>query len=140
MILSATVAAGFVIASAVMFYRPLYDEMAPRMSTSQWTLTVLGLGVIRPLVWVFGGAMIGAVVWRFLRTASPASVTVPAVIAAAIPLGFAVLSLAAGPAGHWVETLVGLAFAAAAVYVYPRFLATAIRNDASLAGAKSPSN
>jgi hypothetical protein len=140
MLLSATVAAGFVIASAVMFYRPLYSEMAPRMSTSQWTLTVLGLGVIRPLVWVFGGAMIGAVVWRFLRTASPASVTVPAVIAAAIPLGFAVLSLAAAPAGHWVETLVGIAFSAAAVYFYHRFLATATRNDASMSAGKSATN
>lgn len=135
MVLSATVATGFVIASAVMYYRPLYSEMAPRMSTSQWTLTILGLGVIRPLVWVFGGAMIGAVVWRFLRTASPASVTVPAAIAAIIPLGFAVLSLAAGPAGHWVETLVGLGFAVAAVYFYRRFLTTALRNDASLTGA-----
>lgn len=132
MMLSGAVAAGYVIASAIMFYRPLFTEMAPRMTTSQWTLTIFGLGVIRPMVWIFGGAMIGAVVWRFLRTASPASVTIPAVIAAVVPFGFSILSLAAGPAGHWAETVVGLAFAVAASFLYHRFLPTAIRHDAAL--------
>jgi hypothetical protein len=140
MMLSSAVAAGFVVASAIMFYRPLYSEMAPRMTTSQWTLTILGVGIIRPLVWVIGGAMIGGAVWRFLRTASPSSVTILAVIAAGIPLGFSVFSLVAQPAGHWVEIVIGLVFAILAVFFYHRLLPTAIQNDNSLASEKSSAN
>lgn len=129
MMLSGATAAGYVAASSIIFYSPLYDQLMPRMTTSQWTLTIFGLAVIRPLVWVFGGAMIGTVVWRYLRTASPASIMMPGIIAGVLVIGFSILSLAAGPAGHWVETVVGLIFAVAAVFFYHRFLKTAIRND-----------
>lgn len=133
LLLSGAVAAGYVAASAIVFYQPLFNEMAPRMTTSQWTLTIFGLAVIRPLVWVLSGAMIGGVVWRYLRTASPASITIPAVIAISIPLGFSVISLAAGSSGYWAETIIGFGFALMAVFFYHRFMLAAIRNDAALA-------
>ena len=129
MMLSGAIAAGYVVASGIIFYGPLYEEMVPLMSTSQWTLTIFGLAVIRPIVWIFGGAMFGAVVWRYLRTASPASIMMPAIIASVIVLGFGILSLAAGPAGHWMEAAIGVIFMIVTIFFYHRFLATAIRND-----------
>lgn len=132
MLLSGAVAAGYVVASGIMFYRPLYSELAPRMTTSQWTLTIFGLAVIRPLVWIFSGAMIGAVVWRYLRTSWLASIVVPAAIAVAIPVGFSLLSLGASSGGYWLETIVGLIFALVAVFFYHRFLPVALKHDAGV--------
>ena len=129
MILSGAVAAGYVIASGIVFYSPLYDQLMPRMSTSQWTLTIFGLAVVRPIVWILGGSMLGAIVWRYLRTASPASIMLPAVIAGVLVIGYSILSLASSPAGHWAETVVGILFAVAAIFFYHRFMETAIRND-----------
>lgn len=132
MLLSGALAAGYVVASAIMFYRPLYAELAPQMTTSQWTLTIFGIAVIRPLVWVLAGAMTGAMVWRYVRTASPASILIPAIIAVSIPLGFSLVSLAASPAGYWLETILGVLFAGSAIFFYDRFLPVAIKNDAVL--------
>ena len=137
MLLSGALAAGYVVASGIMFYRPLYAELAPQMTTSQWTLTIFGLAVIRPVVWVFAGAMIGAMVWRYVRTASPASVMIPAIIAVSIPLGFTLISLAVSPAGYWLETILGMIFAIVAVFFYYRFLPVALKNDAEL-GSENP--
>lgn len=133
MMLSASVATGYMIGSAAVFYWPLFSEIAPIMSTSEWTLTILGVAVIRPLVWVLSGAMLGAVVWRYLRDASLAGIAMPAAIAIGLPLGYSILSLATGPTGLWVSTIVGIAFAAAAVYFHNKFLDTATKNDASVA-------
>ena len=129
MMLSAAVAAGFAIGSVVVFYWPLLSELPPIMSTSQWTLTILGVAIIRPLVWVYSGAILGAVVWRYLRDASLPGIAVPVAIAIGLPLVFSIASLAAAPAGLWVSSLLGLLFATAAVYLHTRFLATALSSD-----------
>lgn len=130
MMLSASVAAGYMVGSAAVFYWPLFDEISPIMSTSDWTLTILGVAVIRPLVWVFSGAMIGAVIWRYLRDASLPKIAIPAAIAIGIPVSYSVLSLAVAPTGLWASVIVGVAFAAVAVYCYFKFLDTATRNEA----------
>lgn len=132
MILSASVAAGYMIGSAAVFYWPLFTEIAPIMSTSEWTLTILGIAVVRPLVWVFSGAMIGAVVWRYLRKTSIPEIALPASIAIGIPICYSLASMAVAPTGLWASSIVGIAFAAAAIYFHMKFRETAINNDASL--------
>lgn len=121
-ILTASVAAGYVISSAIVHYWSLYAELPPVMPTSKWTLTILGIAVIRPLVWVFFGALIGAFVWRYMRTSSLSQVAVPGTIAVALPLVFSLASLAVAPTGLWIATLVGIAFAAAAVFLHSYLL------------------
>lgn len=138
MILTAGAAAGYVVGSSAVFYWPMFTEMAPVMSTSQWTLTILGVAVIRPLVWVYSGAMLGAVVWRYLRNASLPGIAVPASIAIGLPLIFSIVSLVVASTGLWISTVIGLIFSAAAVYLHARFLNTAFSNDKSLARATAP--
>ena len=127
MMLSASVAAGYMIGTAAVFYWPLFSEIAPIMSTSEWTLTILGVAIIRPAVWVFSGAMVGAVVWRYLRDASLPGIATPAALAVGLPVGFSILSLAVAPAGLWASTLTGMAFAIAAIYFHMRFVETALK-------------
>ncbi len=120
--LSASVAAGYMIGSATVFYWPLFSEIPPIMSTSQWTLTILGIAVVRPMVWILSGAMIGAVVWRYLRDASLPGVASPAALAIGLPFGYSLLSLAVGPTGLWTSMIVGIAFAGAAGFFHTKFL------------------
>ncbi len=129
MMLSAGVAAGYLIGSAAVFYQPLGSEIPPIMSTSQWTLTIVGIAVFRPLIWVASGAMLGAVVWRYLATASLPGVAVPGAIAAGIPLLYTLFSLASAPAGLWTATLLSVVFAVASMFMLGRFIETARKND-----------
>lgn len=122
MFLAAAAASGFVVASAIIFYQPLSQHPAPHISTSQWTLAILGISVIRPLVLILSGAMLGAVAFRYLRTMDPGTVIMPAIVAIAIPIGFGLVSMAAQSAGAWAEFLVGVVFAIVASWVYQRFL------------------
>ncbi|MCO5219886.1 MAG: hypothetical protein M9909_13770 [Thermomicrobiales bacterium] len=126
-LLSAAVAAGYVIASAIAFFRPLFSESAPSLGTSEWTLTIIGLAVVRPLVWIFAGAIIGAVVWRYMRTADLGTVMVPGVIAIALPLLFSLVTLGMESVSLWLEVLLGLVFAAAGWYLYRRYLLAAMK-------------
>lgn len=126
-LLSAAVAAGYVFASAVAFFRPLFTESAPTLGTSEWTLTIIGLAVIRPLVWIFAGAIIGAVVWRYMRTADLGAVMVPGIIAIALPLLFSLFTLGVASVSLWLEVLLGLIFAAAGWYLYRRYLLAAMK-------------
>lgn len=129
MMLSAAVTAGYLIGSAAVFYQPLGSEIPPMMSTSHWTLTIVGIAVFRPLIWVASGAMLGAVVWRYLANASLPGVAVPGAIAAGIPVLYTLLSVASAPAGLWTATLVSLVFAAAAMFLLGRFIETARTHD-----------
>ncbi|MCA9835059.1 MAG: hypothetical protein KC435_13985 [Thermomicrobiales bacterium] len=127
-LLSAAVAAGYAIAAASTFYRPLAENGSPSISTRDWTLTIIGLGVIHPMVWIFSGAMIGAVVWRYIRTAEIGSIIIPGTIAVALPLLFTLLSIAVAGSGLWAEVILGVIFAGAAWYLYRRTLAIALKN------------
>lgn len=128
-LLSAAVAAGYVIASAIVFFRPLFTESAPALGTSEWTLTIIGLAVVRPLVWIFGGAIIGAVVWRYIRTASLGAVMIPGIIAIALPLLFSLFTLGVESVSLWLEVVLGLIFAGAGWYLYRRYLLAAMKQN-----------
>lgn len=132
MILSAGVAAGYLLGSAIVYYQALYSELPPIMSTSEWTLTIIGVSAVRPVIWVYSGAILGAVVWRYLRNASLPDVGVPAAIAVGLPLGYSIVSLAIAPAGLWASILLGIIFAGVTTYLLGEFVLTARTNDASL--------
>lgn len=129
MMLSAAVASGYMIGAAIVFYRPLYYEIPPIMSTSEWTLTIAGIAVIHPIVWVYSSAVLGAVVWRNLGDSSVSGVAVPASIAVCLPLAFAVAGLALGPRGLWMSTVFGIVLAGFAVWLHARFLNTAVLRE-----------
>lgn len=131
MFFSAAVTVGFVAAGAIVFYDPLWSHHPPTMPSSQWTLMLLGLGIIRPIVLMLLGAMVGAVAWRYLRTMDPATVVIPASITMSLWLGFSVLSLIAESNGHWAEFILGIVFAVVCGWVYARLLNVASRHDAS---------
>lgn len=135
MMLSASVAAGYVIGAAIIFYLPLGSELPPIMSTSQWTLTILGLAVIRPIIWVTSGAMLGAVMWRYMATASMPEVAIPAAMAVGLPILFSLLSLAVAPAGLWPAVLMGIVFAGVGMFLLRRFEESARKHDAMAVGA-----
>lgn len=128
MMLSASVAAGYMIGSAIAFYFALYSEIPPIMSTSEWTLTVLGVAVVRPVVWVYSGAFIGAVVWRYLRNDSLPGIALPALTAIAVPVAYTIASLAVASTGLWPAVAVGIILAATAVVLYTRVLHVAVNH------------
>lgn len=129
MMLSAGVAAGTVIGSAIVYYFPLYSQLPPLMSTSEWTLTIIGIAVVHPVIWVYSGAITGAVVWRYLRNASLPEIALPAAVAIALPLVFSILSLAIAPTGLWTATLAEAALAVSAVFLHTQFLRTLVNTS-----------
>ena len=123
MFLSASVAAGYIVGAALAFYFPLYSQLGPIMSTSEWTLTILGIAVIRPVIWVYSGAMVGTVVWRYLQRDSLPEITIPAFIAVGFPVAFSLASLAIAPVGLWAAVTLGILFAVVSVLLQMRVVA-----------------
>jgi uncharacterized paraquat-inducible protein A len=106
------------------------------MDVSEWTLTIAGQVLLRPLVITLSGALIGAGVWRYmLHLSGSVALVLPA---AGGVLGIMVLSLgslALQPSGIWPEFLLTMILAVLIFAAYRKTLESSIETDAAAMGA-----
>lgn len=133
-ILCGTSAAGFAIGSAMVFWAPMVSENGPQTSVSEWTLTTLGVVLLRPIVITLAGAMLGAGVWKYMLTPTPGVVLLPALgsIGGFLLLSFGSLQLQ--PSGLWPEVVWTLLIAIVSFLVYRLVLNSAISADRKVVG------
>ena len=133
--LGAAVGGGVALGSAMVFAAPMVGGGGPANDASTWTLTTIGLTIVRPLIWTLGGAMLGAAAWRYMRTPSIAGILLPvaAGVGGLVLHPFVALQLA--PAGLWAEALWGVAVAAAVGAAFTHTLHQAIAHDRRILGS-----
>ena len=128
-ILGGACAAGFAIGSSIVYWWPMVGDAGPLTSVSDWTLAVLGVALVRPVVTTLCGAMIGAGVWRYMIRQSLVAVVPPAIggIGGYLLLTFGSIQLQAS--GIWTEFLWTLLVLAAVFILYRKVLDQAIADD-----------
>ncbi len=130
-ILAGAGGAGFAIGSAIVFWAPIFDHRGPSIDVSDWTLTVIGMAILRPIVITLAGAMLGAGVWRYMKTPQRRVLILPAAgsIGGMILLYLGSLWIQPSGGGLWPEVL-WLGLIAVAVFIlYKLVLTSAITED-----------
>jgi len=126
-LLGAAAGAGYAIGTAAVFWSPLNLHAAPGFSVSDWTLMVIGIAVLQPVVAVLALAALGVAIWRYLEDQQIA----PAIPPAACALGGVLLmrlgSIWIQPRQEhlWLE-LCWIALVGAVVIVLYRLTATSM--------------
>ena len=102
--LGSSAGAGFAVASTAVYFLPLITgDLQSRGTVAEWTATVLGVSVVRPLVVTLSASLLGAALWQYglsrrvrdtLRYAIPGFFGVVA---------FTVIDLLIQPSGTTVE-------------------------------------
>src|SRR5690606_33814585 len=131
---AAAMGAGFAIGTAAVFVAPMFGQEGPSISPSAWTLTTIGLAILRPLIWTLAGGMIGAGAWRYLFSGSLASAIAPVSLGVAAPLLATLLYIQVSTVGLWAEILVLVVIAAVVAVLYHRTFADAITEDRRVLG------
>ncbi len=84
-------AAGFATVSSFVYFWPSAFDDLPDRPVSQWTALLAGIVVIRPVVLILAGSLLGIAAWQYLSTKDIRSVLVPGIAGAfgwlALPLG-----------------------------------------------------
>lgn len=132
--LGAVVGAGFSLGTAIIFASPMLTQGGPVADASTWTLTTIGLTIIRPLIWTLSGGMLGAAAWRYLLSGRIGSALIPAIVGAAAPLLFTLMSIQVSATGLWPEIIWGLVVAVVVGFFYKRTMAQAIEEDRKVLG------
>jgi hypothetical protein len=128
-ILGGACAAGFSIGASIVYWWPMVGDAGPLTSVSDWTLSVLGVALLRPIVTTLCGTMIGAGVWRYMIKQSLVVVVPPAIggIGGYLLLTFGSIQLQAS--GIWSEFLWTLLVLAAVFILYRKVLDQAVADD-----------
>jgi hypothetical protein len=135
MILAGSSAAGLAIGLSSTFWWPMTYGEGPLMDVSEWTLTIAGQVLLRPLVLTLSGALIGAGVWRYmLHPGGSVTLLLPAAAGVFGVMVLALGSLALQPAGIWPEFLLTLFLAVLVFAAYRKSLAGAIEADEKAMG------
>lgn len=132
--LGAVMGAGFSLGTAIVFAAPMLTHGGPIADASAWTLTTIGLTVIRPIVWTLSGGLLLAAAWRYLLTHRIGSALIPAIVGAAVPLIFTLMSLQLSSTGLWPEITWGALMALIVGFFYKRTLGQAIEQDRKILG------
>ncbi len=133
-ILTGASAAGFAIGASVIYWWPMIAEPGPQTNVSDWSLSIIGVSLLRPALITFCGAMIGAGVWRYMVTPSASVIVLPA---AGGVLGYLLLtfgSIQLQAAGNWPEFLWAGVLLAAVFPLFRRVLDGAIVTDRQALG------
>ena len=131
---AAAMGGGFAIGTAAVFVAPMFGQEGPDVSPSAWTLTTIGVTILRPLIWTLAGGMIGAGAWRYLFSGSLATAITPVGLGVAAPLLATLLSIQVSTVGLWAEIVVLMIIAAVAAVLYQRTFADAIVEDRRVLG------
>jgi hypothetical protein len=132
--LAGAVAAGFTLGTAMVFAAPMLTNGGPASDASGWTLTTIGVTIIRPLIWTLSGAMLGAGVWRYMLKSTLPSMLLPAIGGVGAPLLHTFVSIQLASTGLWPEVLWGIVVVVVVALLYRRVLATAIAQDRRVLG------
>lgn len=132
--IGAVMGAGYAFGTAIVFAAPMLGGGGPASDASAWTLTTIGITVIRPLVWTLSAGMLGAATWRYLLSGSIGSAIIPAAVGIAAPLLFTLVSIQLAPSGLWAEVLWGALIAVVAGVLYWRTMHQAILQDRQILG------
>ena len=79
LLLGAAAGAGYAIGTATVFWSPLNVHAAPGFAVSDWTLMVIGIAVVQPIVAVLALAALGKAVWRYLEDRQLAPAVLPTI-------------------------------------------------------------
>lgn len=132
--ITAAMGAGFSLGTAIVFASPMFTNGGPVSDASGWTLTVIGLTIIRPTIWTLSGAMVGAAAWTYLRSGRLGGALIPAVVGITAPLLFSLVSLQLQSSGLWPEILWGILVSIVVGLFYQRTLSAAITKDREVLG------
>jgi ribosomal protein L32 len=132
--LAAAMGGGYAIGTALVFVAPLFSQEGPTITASGWTLTTIGLTILRPLLWTLAAGMIGAAAWRYLLSGKLVSAVIPAATGIAAPLLATLLSIQLATSGLWAEIALSTIAVIVVGFLYQRTLAEAIRQDRQVLG------
>lgn len=134
LILGGGSAAGFAIGASLVYWWPMIGGAGPRTSVREWTLAILGVAVLRPVVITLCGAMIGGGVWRYMSRTSSSAVLAPVIggVGGFLLLGFGSMRLQ--PVGMWAELLWTFAVLLLVFVVYRTVLDAAVATDMAALG------
>lgn len=132
--MAAAMGGGYAIGSTLVFVSPLFGQPGPSITTSGWTLTTIGIAVLRPLMWTLAGGLLGAAGWRYLLSGKLSSALVPGVAGMAIPLVATMLSLQLATTGLWAEVVLMVVAVVVAATLYQRTVVDAVREDRRVLG------
>ena len=130
-ILTGAGAAGFAIGSAIIFWAPIFNHGGPSIDVSDWTLMIIGMAIVRPVVITLAGAMLGAGIWRYMMTPKTSILILPAAgsIGGMILLYLGSLWIQPSGGGIWPEALWLVLVGIAVFILYRMVLAAAIDQD-----------
>ncbi len=128
-------AAGVSIGASIVHWWPMVADSGPQTNVSDWTLSIIGVAILRASVIALCGAMIGAGIWRYMITPTASVIVLPAVSGAVgyVLLTFGSVQLQA--AGSWPELLWIAALLVAVFVVYRRVLDQAVETDRRALGS-----
>lgn len=132
--LGAIMGAGVSVGTAIVFAAPMLTHSGPVSDASTWTLTVIGLTIIRPLVWTLCGGLLGAATWRYMVSGSLTGALLPAFVGAAGVLVFTFMSIELSTAGLWTEFTWGIFVALVVSFFYKRTMNQAVIHDRQILG------
>ncbi|MGC4190590.1 MAG: hypothetical protein QM589_05050 [Thermomicrobiales bacterium] len=79
LVLGAAAGAGYAIGTAAVFWSPLNVHTAPALAVADWTLMVIGVAFLQPVIVVLALAALGSAIWRYLSDRQIAPTVLPAV-------------------------------------------------------------
>jgi hypothetical protein len=135
MILTGATAAGFVMGTNIVYWWPMLGGAGPQGDINEWTIRIIGMLLLRSLVIVLCGAMIGAGVWRYMMAGSDSRSLLPAIAGV---LGILLLqfgSVQLQSSDIWAEFLWTALLVIASFALYRRALDDAIATDRAALGA-----
>ena len=137
MILAGSAAAGFAIGSAIVFWAPIFTHAGPRIDVSDWTLMVIGMGILRPLIIGLSGAMLGAGIWRYMMVPKQRVLILPAAggIGGMVLLYLGSIWIQPSGGGLWPEVLWLVLIAVAVAIVFRLVLTSSITEDRKALGS-----
>lgn len=127
-------AAGFAIGTALVYWSPMLGDRGPQTSVGDWTLTTIGVVLLRPAGITLAGAMLGAGIWRYMISPRLATIIVPAVGSIGTFLLLTFGSIQLQPAGLWPELIWTLLVVAAAFVIYRNVHRSAVSSDRLVLG------
>jgi RsiW-degrading membrane proteinase PrsW (M82 family) len=137
--LGAAAGFGFAAATAILYYWSLIGQgKHPTAPLEDWTATLIGLAVVRPLLFGTVTAMIGAGIWHYALSARTADLVVPVVLGLGGLIVYSIGDVLTQPSGTRTELLWNVIILAIGLFIALRLvLRKALRHDRQILGDPS---
>jgi hypothetical protein len=137
--LGAAAGFGYAAATAIVYYWPLIGQgKHPAVPLEDWTATLIGLAVVRPLLFGVVTAMIGAGIWHYALSARTADLALPAMLGLGGLIVYSIGDLLTQSSGTRTELLWNAIILAIGLFISFRLvLQKALRYDRQIIGDPS---